>query len=638
MRLPYFFISPNNQLSSHPVKTDQLMRSYFILFLLLPYLTIAQICTGNLGDNIFESGDFGKGETFNVLEDPGIAPGYLYDRNGPPSDGYYTITSNTGAWSSLYGTWMTLRDNSADPNGYMMVVNASYEEGVFYEQTIEGLCDNTLYTFSADIINVVKQNVTGHHDPNVSFLLNGEVKYNTGNIRQTERWNTYGFTFTPELGQTTVTLTLRNNAPGGIGNDLALDNISFRACGPEALILPVEIANICEDGDPIKLDATIVGNQYSTPTFQWQRSFDEGETWEDIVGETGSSLIHTEKASGFYYYRYLLANENAHLTNTKCRVNSNIKIVHVVPKFYTIVDTLCQGLSFELNNVGYDQTGVYVDSLISSLGCDSIVTLDLTIVPDRNVQADVQTTNPTCSSFSDGVIRIENVRQFYPPFRIEVTDEFPESMGVFENLAANTYVARVTDHFGCFWEKTIAIEDPEPFVIDVGADITIDLGDSIRLFYDQNYAIVQLEWQPDFCETDCSTTNFYPIQNDTYTLEAFSEQGCQASDSLKITVIPVRKVYIPNTFAPDGQQENQRFTVFGDTPNVQRILSLRIFDRWGGLVFEQFDFAPNDADAGWDGQINRQLTNGNPYIYSVEVLFLDEAIKNFSGELMIVGQ
>ena len=319
-----------------------------VILLFFTPLVSAQICTGNLGDNIFEEGDFGTGNANNIQQDPNIAPGYQYTAFGPPSDGLYTITNNTGAWSNLYSTWMSLRDNSDDPNGYMMVVNASFTQGNFYEQIIDGLCENTLYVFSADIINVVRKPVGNHIFPNVSFLLNEEVQYTTGDIPQTEEWNTYGFTFSTGPGETSLKLTLRNNAPGGIGNDLALDNITFRPCGPEALILPREIANICEDGDPIRLNATIVGAQYDTPAYQWQRSFDEGETWEDIPGGTESSILHTERASGFYYYRYILANNPDNIANSKCRVNSNVKIVQVVPKFYEIVDTLCQGLTFEV--------------------------------------------------------------------------------------------------------------------------------------------------------------------------------------------------------------------------------------------------------------------------------------------------
>lgn len=611
-------------------------RLYIHLLLLLPFFSHAQICTGNLGDNIFEAGDFGRGTSSDILEDPKIAPGYIYTTPGPPGDGFYTITNNTGAWSQLFGTWMSLRDNSSDPNGYMMVVNASFEQGDFYEQTIEGLCENTFYVFTADIINIVKKNISDHHPPNVSFLLNGEEFYNTGDILQTERWNTYGFTFTTTEGQESLTLTLRNNAPGGIGNDLALDNITFRPCGPEALILPLEIANICEDGDPIQLDATVNGDQYNTPVFQWQRSFDEGITWEDIPGETNPSITHTERASGFYYYRYLLANDESNLANSKCRVNSNIKIVHVVPKFYEIIDTLCQGLTLEVGNSVYNEGGIYVDSLLSSLGCDSIITLNLTIVPDRGIKANTEVIAPSCATYADGEIRITEVQNFYPPFRIELVGEPPNRLGIFENLTAGVYAASITDHFGCTWSEEIQVIDPEQFIIDLGNNIRIDLGDSIQLMLQSNYNLSDLNWQPQLCEVNCLEEALFPRQSDTYTLSATSKFGCFASDSVIVTVIPTRKVYVPNVFAPEGNDVNQRFTIFGGEPNVQRILQLQIFDRWGNLLFEQTDFPPNSLTHGWDGASpNGNLQNGT-YIYVAKVLFLDEQIRDYSGEVLLL--
>ena len=295
-----------------------LQNHLYLLIILLPFAGLSQqICDGNLGENIFTEGDFGEGTANTLLMDPDIAPGYTYTTAVPPPDGYYTITNNTAVWSGLYGTWLQIRDNSDDPNGYMMVVNASFSPGLFYQQTIDGLCENTLYVFSADIINLIQQNVASHILPNVSFLLDGDEVYSTGSIPQTETWNTYGFTFTTGPGVTSLELSLRNNAPGGIGNDLALDNISFRACGPAALILPTDIANICEDGEPITITATIQGDQYANPTIQWQQSFDEGQTWVDIAGETDLDFMHTDLASGFYYYRYLLANSEDNLSNSK---------------------------------------------------------------------------------------------------------------------------------------------------------------------------------------------------------------------------------------------------------------------------------------------------------------------------------
>lgn len=239
---------------------------------------IAQVCQGNFGNNIFDSGDFGKGTSQILMTDPGLAPGYIYTTTLPPEDGFYTIANALNA-SQIFPDWLPIRDNSRSSNGYMMVVNASFEPGLFYEETITGLCDDVLYEFSADIINLIASFSTDRIDPNVSFLLNDEVVFSTGIIPKNERWNTYGFTFTTNPGQTTMKLSLRNNAPGGIGNDLALDNITFRPCGATALILPTTVANICKDGEPINISATVEGAAFEDIFVQWQESFDEGDSW-----------------------------------------------------------------------------------------------------------------------------------------------------------------------------------------------------------------------------------------------------------------------------------------------------------------------------------------------------------------------
>jgi len=106
------------------------------------------LCEGSLGANLFEDGDFGSGSNNNQLEDPEIAPGFEYVTSGPPFDGQYILTQNMGAWSNLFGTWIPLRETSADPDGYMMVVNASFEPGLFYEEEIIGICENTSMSYA----------------------------------------------------------------------------------------------------------------------------------------------------------------------------------------------------------------------------------------------------------------------------------------------------------------------------------------------------------------------------------------------------------------------------------------------------------------------------------------------------------
>jgi hypothetical protein len=115
----------------------------YVVFLFFPFFLIQTIysqpvlCNGNLGDNIFTEGDFGKGNANVVAMNPGYAPGFIYTTNVPPDDGQYTITNDMRPWSNIFPTWIQIGDNSTDPKGYMMVVNASYAPGIFYEQIID---------------------------------------------------------------------------------------------------------------------------------------------------------------------------------------------------------------------------------------------------------------------------------------------------------------------------------------------------------------------------------------------------------------------------------------------------------------------------------------------------------------------
>ena len=151
----------------------------------LSYVVNSQdLCTGNLGVNIFLDGDFGSGQQVILATDPGIAPGYQYQNNPPPNDGFYTITNNMSLWGYTFPGWMTIQDNSDDPQGYFMVVNASFEPGKFYEQTIDGLCENTTYQFSADIINIISPASESLILPNVAFFLDDQIQFSTGDITQ----------------------------------------------------------------------------------------------------------------------------------------------------------------------------------------------------------------------------------------------------------------------------------------------------------------------------------------------------------------------------------------------------------------------------------------------------------------------
>lgn len=616
----------------------QLITTCFYLFSLfcVSYSQEEQLCQGSLGDNIFEDGDFGSGTANIVAQDPGIAPGYTYTRTTPPSDGFYSITNNTGEWSNLYGSWLEIRDNSDDPNGYMMVVNASFSPGIFYEKKITGLCEGTLYEFSADIINIIKVNEPGHSEPNVSFFLDNEEQFSTGRIPQDARWKTFGFTFTTPPGVTEMTLTLRNNAPGGIGNDLALDNISFRACGASAFINTEENIFLCEDdNDPAPLTADIDVDDLA---IQWQTFSASTNSWMSIPDEIGEQFFHDIFDAGTYQYRYLSAGSRANLNNFKCRIISDVITIEVLPLFYELSDTICEGTAYQLGDTVLTEPGTYTATLLSSQGCDSIVTVDLAVLPNQlSFELDGQA--PACVGDQDGSISLANIQNALGPLRIFMNGDRIQGTSI-SNLNTGLYSFSLEDAIGCTATNNIALTVDNPFRIDVGEDLNLDLGQTIDTLQVQaTKNIVEITWAPsDFLSCDaCPTPVLTAAQDISYVIRATDENGCTTMDSLNVRLNNEEiNIYIPNAFSPNGDGQNDFFNVFSFDALIEEVRSMRIFDRWGGLVFESTNAQPNLEESGWNGRLNGEVVEEGVYIYQFELRLItgEEIVK--SGTINLI--
>ena len=198
----------------------------------------AQLCSGSLGDPVVNI-TFGQGSN----PGPPLAPGitnYNYYSNSCPPDGSYNIGTSSSA--CFNDSWHSVNEDHTpgDNNGYMMIINASNSPGVFFIDTVQGLCGGTTYEFASWILTILKPTACqgNGNRPNVTFLietLSGQnlLTYKTGDIfsTSTPEWKQYGAFFTTPVAVNNVIIRMINNAPGGCGNDLLLDDITFRPCG-----------------------------------------------------------------------------------------------------------------------------------------------------------------------------------------------------------------------------------------------------------------------------------------------------------------------------------------------------------------------------------------------------------------------
>ncbi len=156
-----------------------------------------------------------------------------------PTDGHYTYTDYTS--DCFRGDWHTItQDHTAgDVNGNMLLVNSSYNKGAFFATTLDGLKGGTTYEFGVWMMNVCKPSDKCPYPllPNITFRLqtpsgNFMAQFGTGEIvrRESPQWSQFRAPFKIPASETELTLTMVNNAPGGCGNDFALDDITIREC------------------------------------------------------------------------------------------------------------------------------------------------------------------------------------------------------------------------------------------------------------------------------------------------------------------------------------------------------------------------------------------------------------------------
>ena len=71
-------------------------------------------------------------------------------------------------------------------------------------------------------------------------------------------------------------------------------------------------------------------------------------------------------------------------------------------------------------------------------------------------------------------------------------------------------------------------------------------------------------------------------------------------------------IFVPNAFSPNGDGRNDQLRAFGPDVEIRR---LRIFGRWGGMLFEE-----EGANAYWDGRVGGKAAGTGSYLYVLEYL------------------
>jgi gliding motility-associated-like protein len=260
----------------------------------------------------------------------------------------------------------------------------------------------------------------------------------------------------------------------------------------------------------------------------------------------------------------------------------------------------CDGIPFVFNGVSYSQTGIYQIPYPDQNGCDSLVVLNLVV-------------NPVIPStiFTESLCEGESY-DFYGQIL----------------TTSGSYTQTYTNLNGC--DSTIVLQLTVYEHQDTSLSVLLCEGlsydgytepgfytDTLETFAGcDSIRMLQLSFQlpSDSMDVDlCDGEAFLGFtESGVYTDTIYGMDGC---DTLRTFFVTANNLYVPNVFSPDDNGINDHFEIFLSEPTSIQITYFAMFDRWGNMVYEVKD---NNV-VKWDGNFRGKPVN--PAVFSYVLLY-----------------
>ncbi len=290
------------------------------------------------------------------------------------------------------------------------------------------------------------------------------------------------------------------------------------------------------------------------------------------------------------------------------RITLNLTITRLITDFLT---NICEGQSWLAGGKLQTKTGVYYDTLTTSLGCDSVIITNLTVHPapkpslgpDRNIcQGETFLLSP--GNFSSYLWQDLSTQ---PSFMAN---------------APGTYRVTVTNQYNCTGSARLIIRKvivtPSYFL---PPDQTLCTG---------NVLLIEVPGFKNYSWNSGSTTQNLAIRTaGVYTLTVTDFDNCMGTDVIQIQEIDCIPIGIPNSFTPNDDGINDFFR-----PRFNREITayqMKIFNRRGQILF-----ISNHQDKGWDGRFKTQKQETGTYVYLIQGRDIAGKQFNYSGNIILI--
>jgi gliding motility-associated-like protein len=304
----------------------------------------------------------------------------------------------------------------------------------------------------------------------------------------------------------------------------------------------------------------------------------------NLVINGGAETSFTVNACGSYTWSvngqtYTQSGSYTEVLSTVAGCDSVVTLNITIEPEYNIIlnQSICEGQEYYFEGLSYTQSGTYVSELTTLAGCDSTVTLNLTVNPLP--QLDIDSIYTICT----GQAVVLSGPELNQGSMLWNTGETGRSITVSQS---GDYVLSVVNPQGCQASGVYTVlEYPVPnpvlnrdFVFCPGEELFLDAGNPGSTYL----------WN------DGSTDRIVPlVRPGFYTVLITNDAGCQLSAFAQVIDYCDPVIYVPSSFTPDNDGVNDYFLAVGEYIDE---FEMTIYNRWGELIFQGFDI-----NRGWDG-------------------------------------
>lgn len=535
-----------------------------------------------------------------------------------------------------------MQQSSADTFNFSNLAAGTYQVVVTDANGCADTCGFTLSSISCNLQGTAQAN-----NPDCNGTATGSVNISvTGNAGAV----TYTWSNPALSGSNPTGLSAGNYRVTLTDAALCKDTLSITLSNPPQLTLT---ANAASQPTPARPNGGSISLTYSGGTPGYKVNWNPNGS-EQNIGNTGFTISNLPAGTFSITLtdsKGCIAQTQVSLVEPPCNLNLDISSARADCESSHLATTVMGGTgpfqySWNPNrfngqaNPRNATPGAYRLTVTDAVGCvvrDSIVLL----ADPLALSVDFSVLNPACPK-DFGVFNLRSIRGGQGPFVLTLGARNPQRFNIpplsIRDLSPGTYNLNLTNSSGCSFDTSITIASPRNLSLELGQDTTLRRGAKITFHPKVNFNPIQINWLPSEGLTSAETLNAQamPTYTTTYTLLLSDSSGCEVSDKIQVLVAGQVEAYFPNAFSPNGDDVNDYFTAFANDEDVELLEYLRIFDRWGNLVFEGRNIPLNDSSKGWDGTSQGQPSPIGAYVFSSIVRLKDGSTYQKAGEVNLI--